>query len=156
MATRAIVEIKGPRHGDKEEVWRLYCHSDGYPEGLGVLVREAIDRAMTIDPNFHGDKPPADQGESLRDFVPNAACESDKFTAFLCGHLWERGYVSAYLTKRDPLKEREKDGWTDIDYLYRVELYGHQNRRPSFQAFHLDEETKEITDKVEKLYEEEG
>lgn len=109
MSTRAIVEVR-----DTEECWRLYVHNDGYPEGLGQRLAEFIEFAPTVDFNH----PQFDRNQAP--FVsPNAAHEAAKFAIELACYLNKGEYHGIYLTKRDAIKECEKD-WTDIGYLYRV------------------------------------
>ncbi len=119
MSTRAIIEIT-----DSECTHRIYCHSDGYPERLGAMIKEFVELAPSIDPNFPGNKAYWwDESYDPYKFVPNVAIQADKFAAALLGHLWKNQYTSAYLTDRDPEKE-VAEGWTDIEYLYKVVLQG--------------------------------
>ena len=126
MSTRAIVTVT---NGNKTR--RIYCHGDGYPAGLGQLVKYFTNIAPVIDPNSGFSKYKAfrvnpktgkeDYKYSPYGHVPNVAGEPDKYIAGLLGYLWKKGYTSAYLTDRDPVKEA-KDDWTDIEWHYVVNL----------------------------------
>lgn len=138
MSTRAIVTVT---NGDQTR--RIYCHGDGYPRELGQLVKYFTNIAPSIDPNSGFSKYKAfrtnpktgkqDYKYSPYGFVPNVAGEPDKYIAGLLGYLWKKGYVSAYLTDRDPVKEAKED-WTDIEWHYVVNL-GDRSKKPSVKVY---------------------
>ena len=148
MSTRAIIEVKNnPKakyHGFSAdgETWRIYCHGDGYPDCLGLLVKEAIELAYKVDTNIHveGEKHGMDYvyldgdwhkrnpkaPDWIKYSVANCACTPDKFGAFVIGYLFVSGYSGAYLTDRDAFTEDS----TDIEHIYQVEMYGYSNKKP--------------------------
>lgn len=129
MSTRAIVTIT-----DGKKIQRIYAHGDGYPRGLGQLVKYFTNIAPGIDPNSGFKKRVPKY--SPYGFVPNVAIEPDKFTASLLGYLWKKGYTSAYLTDRDPDQEAKND-WSDVEWHYVVTLPGGYGtgKKPSLKVF---------------------
>lgn len=140
MSTRAIVTAT-----DGKETYRIYCHGDGYPAGLGQLVKYFTNIAPAIDPNSGFSKyksfrkDPKTGKETYKyspyGFVPNAAGEPSKYIAALLGYLWKKGYTHAYLTDRDPVKEAKED-WSDIEWHYVVNLG--RGGKPALKVFRQD------------------
>ena len=132
MSTRAIIKAT-----DERESWSLYCHGDGYPSYLGERVLKFAEMAPSIDPNNHEHYKYPDPNEVVYDpyrSVPNLSSDADKFIAALAGCLWQQGYTSAYMTKRDARKE-VAGGFTDIDYLYEVTF---KDNKPTVSVYEND------------------
>jgi hypothetical protein len=138
VSTRAIVTAT-----NGNETYRIYCHGDGYPAGLGQLVKYFTNIAPAIDPNSGFSKYKSfrvnpktgkeDYKYSPYGSVPNAAGEPNKYIAALLGYLWKKGYTHAYLTDRNPVEEAKND-WSDIEWHYVVNL-GDRGKKPSLKVY---------------------
>ena len=71
MSTRAHVVIK-----ERNDVIKLYRHSDGYPEGCGEDIKKALDAHGWGDPEYFA----ADliRQSSSRQFVPALSIHGDE------------------------------------------------------------------------------
>jgi hypothetical protein len=128
MSTRAIITIT-----DGKKTQRIYAHGDGYPSGVGQLVKYFTNIAPGIDRNSGFKKYVPNQKWSPYASVSNVSTHTGKFVAGLLGYLWQKGYTGAYLTDRDPITEEP----TDIDWHYIVTLPGDYGTRakPKLQVY---------------------
>lgn len=110
MSTRAAIRCD-TLNGDPIYI---YTHHDGYPEGVGALVLELGDW-------MRGEAPlPYATGEDFDPFrrvPPNTLGEPGKLAAVVLGHLWARGYTSAYITNH-------WDRHGDLEYRYELTVRG--------------------------------
>lgn len=139
MSTRCIIKVRDP-----DETWSVYHHGDGYPDGVGQVVKDLVKNAPEIDPNSPRHKPP-DTDKSHKKYVPNVSQEAAKFAAVLCGVLWEKNFCGAYLTTRDAEKELADGGGTDVEFLYGVEIL------PTIMNFTALEETEGRFETIEHI-----
>jgi hypothetical protein len=140
VSTRAIVTIV-----DGKDTQRIYAHGDGYPAGVGQLVKYFAAIAPGIDMNSEFKKRIPNQKWSPYAHVANVSTHTNKFTAGLLGYLWQKGYTGAYLTDRNPLTEEP----TDIDWHYIVTLPGDYGSsvKPKLQVYRgEDKGFKELPD----------